>query len=360
MLFVAENYKPRISDPIDPAAGPMEVKLAPVTPAAHPEWSVRGRVVNERGEAVLGAMVWRRMVFRANGSGTSRPVGGIEEVAVTNGKGVFAFSSEAELKMLSARVEARGLATEVFGSIEAGDSVNELKLLVGVTVTGHVVRDGRPVAGAAVGLVQVDRRFEHFVGDYKIGTDENGRFQFNNVAPEFDYYVYGIMDSLKERGGVGIRRVLVGKSGTTVDVGDLDVLNAHTIRGSLVLSDGKSVPAGTRLNIGRENAWDFQVVPVEADGTFSACGLPSEVYSIALRVPGYRLSSANASRDGMNGRLLGRVDADIDGLTVLLEPGEWKSATDPAEQMATMDLFKQPLRGADEGLAKRLMERTGK
>jgi hypothetical protein len=56
-------------------------------------------------------------------------------------------------------------------------------------VTGRLVKDGRSVADASIGLVQADRGMSHFLGAIEIGTDQAGRFTFLNVDGGDDYYV---------------------------------------------------------------------------------------------------------------------------------------------------------------------------
>jgi hypothetical protein len=91
----------------------------------------------------------------------------------------------------------------------------------------------------------------------------------------------------------------------------------------MVLSDGKPVPAGTRVLISRQEAWDSQQALVEKDGSFAFTGLPPEQYGLSARAPGYHVSPTNASFDLLNPfGLLGTVRADISGLRLLCDTGE--------------------------------------
>jgi hypothetical protein len=63
-------------------------------------------------------------------------------------------------------------------------------------------------------------------------------------------------------------------------------------------------------------------VELSPDGAFAFDGVPEEAVYIAVGLPGYRLSEANASLEKLNRyKLLGRVDGDISGLIIQLEPG---------------------------------------
>src|SRR2546425_546079 len=83
---------------------------------------------------------------------------------------------------------------------------------------GRVLKDGEPVTGVVVGLVQADRSImdsqislrlgpdgkfiesnlagprpvRGFVGTYQIATDDHGEFLFRNVVAGEEMYVYGM------------------------------------------------------------------------------------------------------------------------------------------------------------------------
>jgi hypothetical protein len=194
-------------------------------------------------------------------------------------------------------------------------------MTAGATLTGRIVRAGKPVPGAAAGLVQASRGADAFLGDTSIGTDKDGRFTFLNVHPDDDYFVYGLMGTLKDHGAVATRQVHVGGEGTTTDAGDLPVVRGHRIKGRVLLSDGKPLPPKTRLVVSREDAWDSRRFELDPEGRFEISSLPTERFSLSVMVKGYRLSPKNHSLDDQNpGRLLGTIDQDIDTLKILLEP----------------------------------------
>jgi hypothetical protein len=106
-----------------------------------------------------------------------------------------------------------------------------------------------------------------------------------------------------------------------LDLGDLALGPAFRLSGRLELSDGKPVPAGTRVLISRREAWDSQQAVVGKDGSFAFVGLPGERYELSAQVPGYRFSPKNASAGRLDrfGRL-GPLTADIIDLRLLYEP----------------------------------------
>jgi hypothetical protein len=220
------------------------------------------------------------------------------------------------------RVRARALANKTFTQLLCGTNRHDLKMTDGATVTGRVLLDGKPMPNVAVGMVSVERGMEKFTGNFDVGTDSQGRFALVNLPPNTDYFVYGSMETLKRYGALPNVKVHAGADGDTTDAGDLTVSPAHRLAGKVVLSDGKSVPAKTRLLVSREHAWDSMQIELDKQGHFDTAGLPGETCSLSVRVSGYHVSPQNGSLDLLNPySLVGRVDQDITNLVILLEPG---------------------------------------
>jgi hypothetical protein len=158
------------------------------------------------------------------------------------------------------------------------------------------------------------------------------------------------MASLRGHGAVGVREVRTGKSGSVSNVGDLEVGVGHRLSGTVVLADGKPVPAGTRVVLSREEAWDTQQALVDDEGRFVLTGLPAERYSLSANVRGYHHSAKNASLDLLNNfGLVGTIREDIEGLRLLLEPGP-RPEVRPDFDRKAIDVWSRrreaPLRGA--------------
>ena len=206
---------------------------------------------------------------------------------------------------------------------------------------GRVVDHGRPVASVRVGMIQADRQIATSVGPLEIGTDAHGEFLLANVPPDRDLSIYGIMDSLRDRGGISDRRIHVAADGSETKLGDLAVEPAYRITGRVVLSDGKPLPPHTRINIGRENASDAQIIEVDPSGAFTARGIPPELVRLHARIDGYRLSNKNRSLEPYSaGHLTGLVQKDIDGLLVLFEPGSNKRIDPESRSSGDWDKLK--------------------
>jgi hypothetical protein len=125
---------------------------------------------------------------------------------------------------------------------------------------------------------------------------------------------------------------------TVLDVGDLEVRPGFRVSGKVVLGDGRESPPHTRLTVSRESVSDPQEVALREDGSFDLSGVPGEVVSLSVRVPGYRLSKKNASLVPIREtHLLGRVQGDV-SLTVLLEPEDRRSPGHRLDQAAFAEL----------------------
>jgi hypothetical protein len=315
------TYSPRLADP---RTGPVELVLKQHDlDRRDAALILRGRVLDENGAPVAGAVLEPFGMKKGDGA----QFGGLRDVdalAVSNERGEFRIGVPEKGCALYLRAKARSLAPRSLEPLAAGPDVHEIRLVSGVTVTGKVVWKGKPLAGATLGLVQQNRSAEKFVGDLTIDTDDTGGFSFVNVPPDEAHFIYGIMDSFRRFGAIPVKAIRLEASGTSYHVGVLEVQPGHRLSGRVVLGDGKPVPPQTRVIIGREQAWDSQTAVAGKDGSFAFTGLPAERYSLNARVPGYHLSSKNASLDRFNSRLAGTVRADIAGLRLLLEAGPWK------------------------------------
>ena len=164
-----------------------------------------------------------------------------------------------------------------------------------------------------------------------------------------DCFLYGLVASFKSHGALASRPVKTGAPDTTLDLGVLAVEPGHRLAGNVELSDGEPLPAGLRLVLGREEAWDAQIAEVGADGSFAFEGLPAELYTLNGRIPGHVLSPENGSYDFLNREgLLGRLEGDVRDLVLLFEPGA-ETLESPKFDQGLFERYealrKAPLRG---------------
>jgi hypothetical protein len=353
LLVVAPGYQPKFVTKVDPATGPVRVALAERRlEGFSAKQKLMGRVVNRTGEPLEGAKIDFDWIETNDGRGCGGGCDewGVEPLAVSDSNGQFVITAKKPFDRMSVTLDARGLAKGKFAKLASGQE-HVLRLAEGATVTGQVMNGNGTVAHTSVGLVSVDRTMENFTGDYEIGTDEKGWFAFPTIPPGREYYVYTLMKDAKRNGGVAaIKKFTAGADGETTKLGDLAVNPAYRIIGHLKLADGSALPAGARMMLGREGAWDtLPNVDVGSDGRFEFDGVPAESVSISPRVKGYCLSLQNPSLDRLNGfSVVGRVEGPMEDLTILLEPGEFRRNDHVANGLDEQP-FDKPLRSVEAG-----------
>jgi hypothetical protein len=331
VLVVGEGCEPTFVNNVDPLRGPIEAVLRPVdSKRLAAQHFIRGRVVDDQGNPVVGAEV-SPQTFKTKAFWGFSP-GIFDPVSVTNANGDFLLTSRSPIDYVDVKIVARGCAGRIVAGLVPGNAESRLELGRGVSVTGRTVRQGTPLQGVLVGLYQVDRSTgggssrTHYVGHSEIATNETGRFLFSNVSPNDDLVVYGLMESVKPYGAIPVRRLRTGDHGTTLDVGDLPVQEGHRLMGRIALDDGKPVPAHTRVLVSREQAWDSLMVELDENGRFEVSGIPTEPISVSTLIEGYALSPRNSCATPFNpGLLQGLVDRDVGALTVLYEKGNQKT-----------------------------------
>jgi hypothetical protein len=348
---VAKGYTPAFSPKlVDPRAGGARILLhAHDLDRREPDRVLRGRVLSEGGGPVERAEV-QPFGFGWGSEAFFGGLDGFDPLALTDDKGEFRLGMPQPGLHVYLQISAPLFAPRKVGPFSAGTKPNDVTLFTGATVSGRLMKDGRALAGIAMGLAQKSRNVDTFVGDFKAATDSNGRFRISNVPPGEQLVLYGLMGSLRTYGAVGVRDVRTGASDSETNVGDLAVQPSFKLSGRVVLADGKPVPAGIRVVLSREEAWDSQEVAVGANGSFAFDGLPPEQFNLTTSVPGYHLSPKNASLDVLDRlSLSGVVRENTEGIVLLLEPGAWQLKPAGNDQKLLDECNRRraaPLRGA--------------
>jgi hypothetical protein len=281
---------------------------------------VKGKIVGPDGKPVAGAKLSpQTVVVRQNG--------------ITTGTGGdFEFTAERILiDHFAMRVEAPNLASKMFTLPSTGVVPTPLKLGIGAAVTGRVLRDGKPVSGVPIGLLQMERGSDDYLGDLRAATDDQGRFRFDHAFAEQEFSASAVTGSLKDHGAITPRTFRTGADGSAIDLGDFEVKPGRRLAGRVIFADGKAIPERTQVLASCENAVGLLRAKVDAQGRFQLLGLPESEVDVCVRFPdiqtwlppGYRLSTRDKCVDPLNPyRLVGKLDRDVDDLTILFEPGE--------------------------------------
>ncbi len=303
---------------------------------------VRGRVIDARGEPIADALVQTHAVKRATGV---RYVGNddITPSARTGPEGGFTILGRDPFLALTVTVEAPGQAKGVFPDLTPGGPPHELKLLDGAEVTGRLVRNGQPIVGAVVALSDPDQSPGIFALHLTAATDEMGRFRIRNVPPKRRCLLAAEMASLGPGAALSARPVTVGADRSTLDLGDLPIEPAFTVQGRLDLPAGTSA-GGRQVVLGRNGPRDQQETQTDAGGRFQFSGVPGEIITVRVEIPGHRLTARNGSlAPAAPDHLVGRVAADKPDLLLQFEPGPRLAPL----QINAEAQREEPLRGAE-------------
>lgn len=158
----------------------------------------------------------------------------------------------------------------------------------GAVIRGRLMHNGKPVANVEVGLASHSRSAGTTYPEVRIGTRDDGTFAITNVPAGRIWLVYPTMESLASRGiGADAVPCETKDDGQEVDVGDIQLKPAYTLRGQVFLNDGKPMPTDMHITLGADGR-DTQIVSIGPDGRFEAHGLPSGIYEVIPAVKGYR------------------------------------------------------------------------
>jgi hypothetical protein len=245
---------------------------------------------------------------------------GLEPIAVTNPKGEFELAYSEKATGMILRVEARGMATKLI-AVPTGPGRETITVSDGALIRGRLVNHGKPVAGAEVGLIAQDRGgfldklkvFGHPYEEIRIGTQEDGSFVITNVPAPVDWYVYGKMEAITALGATDPVKCTTTRDSEEVNVGDIQIIPGHRLRGRITLSDGGAMADGMRVTISADRAWDSQTAVIGHDGHFEFVSLPTGKYEIFTSVLGYRLQKNRHIIEAT-------IDRDIDDFAIALDP----------------------------------------
>ena len=322
LLIVHDGYTPTFLKKIDPLEGLIAtVALTARTPTGDSGRVVRGRVVDSRGDPVRDAVVTPQGILLPRGGETiyGTPAG-LDPIAVTNEKGDFEIAySDPALKM-ALMVEPRAMAPKPV-ILPTGPERHTVTVLDGAIVRGRLTENGKPVAGAEIGMSPRQGWFGmanltisgSFYEEMRIGTQEDGTFAITGVPFPEERNIYGKMESIASRGASAPIAVTTGHDGQEVDVGDMPISRGYRLRGKVVLSDQKPIPDGMTIFIASDFTRDAKTVPLAHDGTFEFLGLAAGNYSLGPAVRGYRLPKETAEVEAS-------VDRDLDDFLIVLDP----------------------------------------
>jgi hypothetical protein len=274
VLAVADGYEPTFAKKVDPVSGAVTIKLTPRS-LADADHLITGTVVDYEGKPVLGAIVEPNGYRSARGTGFGN-IPGLDKLSITNAKGEFALRIPDASGKLDVRATGRSLAPRIERMFVPGQP-RKIALTPGAGISGRVLRDGKPLAGVPVHIVQENRASTNFLGQFEIATNEDGFFVLTYLGPDETY----VVSMPVEGGGVVEPKVVkVGADDSTTDAGTFPVVRGRRIAGTVVLPAGQSVPPKTLIGFSSSGSgYTSEVAP---DGRFAFDEVPHGSGSLSL------------------------------------------------------------------------------
>lgn len=322
LVAVKDGYLAAYIPNVDPAAGPApDAHLMPQPAIKDVSQIVRGRVVDTQGKPQRDAVIQPDIATYKGPGGQvnfSAPIEWINEVTVTNDKGEFEVAFSKPAMEMTLRVTARGMAPKHF-TVPTGGERKTTIVTEGAIIRGRLVYNGKPVAAAEVGLIPHDAGVGRWYPEVRIGTAEDGTFTITNVPPGRIWQLRPMMESLASRGlGADLVVCETKDDGQEVNLGDIRLKPAHSLRGKVALGDAKPIPPGMRVSIVADRSGDSQGVKIGSDGRFRFDGLPDGIYSVTPAVEGYRLANECAISLCRSVEIL--VNRDVNDFVIKMEP----------------------------------------
>lgn len=313
LLIVRNGYKTAFIDKVDPSRGPAsDAVLKSQAVTADPSQAVRGRIVDDHGNPVKDVVVEQQGVTFNGPRGRGRSFGPddspdwIQPLAATDERGEFTIAYAKPAVEITLSISPRAMAPKLV-TLPTGPDRKTIAVSQGATIRGRLLQpDGTPAGNAEIGVFVHSRLSGTTFQEVNIGTKDDGTFAITNIPAGRIWYVYPKMESLAARGLAGDAvEVETKDDGEDVDIGTIKLRPSYTLRGKVVLSDGKPIPPDMHMTLSSDAAFDSQIVTIASDGSFEFRGLSKGVYSIAPGVRGYNAagdfySEVLINHDGQN------------------------------------------------------------
>ncbi len=291
VLILAPGKQAQLTEFIDPATTKLSVALKSMPQESRPEHMIKGRVLDDQGKPLAGAVVSPRGA-KTEKSRWWGATPGVDEAAVTDAEGRFVILSKEPKLGLDLTASARGFAVFPATLFELNRREQEIRMRLGATVSGRLTYAGKPVKARAIGIVQSDRSGGRMVGETTMATDENGQFVFANLPPGEGLVLYSLCDAKSDLPALKTVLLKSGNDGHEKSLGNLELLPGKTLKGRVLFPAGSKIPAGAKLRVSRDPAWDWAEVPLSENGDFTIMSLPPEVYNVSVIAPGFVIDSA--------------------------------------------------------------------
>lgn len=291
VLVLAPGQRAVLTKLIDPAEAELEVKLEPLSTDLPADRMLQGRVLDEHGKPLAGAVVspYGAKTLDKRWWGE---LPGVDEATVTDAEGRFVITSQEPKLALDLKVGAEGYADALSQLVELDGGIHEIHLRRGASVSGRLTYQSKPVKRRAIGIVQRDRSAGHFLGETTLATDDDGGFLFANLQHNQRYVLYSLCDGSHDLPALKTVSLETGDDGDVKHLGELSLAEGITLSGRVAFPAGAQIPTGAKLRVSRDPAWDCCEAVLSPEGKFTIRSLPPEVYCVGVVAPGFEIDPA--------------------------------------------------------------------
>jgi protocatechuate 3,4-dioxygenase beta subunit len=288
LLVVKEGFSATAKGGVDPAQGPLQpITLSPRSAAPDESKIVHGRVTDEAGNPIAGALIEPVGAIQPDGTRSFGTMNWIDPLAATNASGEFAIVATKPIEKIMLKVSPRALAPKLVTE-PAGPAVNSIALTEGATVTGRLVEpNGTPVAHAEVVMISHADSNGRAFGDMRVGTDKDGSFTFTNVPVHRIWGIYPSAESLQGQNlAADFHWCETSTDRQVVRIGKLTLRPGFTVTGRIELPGKEDIPPAMHVSVNTEWMND-RLADIAPDGAFEFKGLAPGIYNLAVGVNGY-------------------------------------------------------------------------
>ena len=336
VLTTAPGKHTHITDYIDPSAESVELTLVDLPTEIPLQRLIQGVVVRDGDVPVPGALL-EPFGYKTPQVSSFGPVEARPAVADDNGRFQMLLNKDYE------EVFVQVTADELAGTTLLLKPAQETRIVVpvGTSVAGRLVAGGQPQRGAAIAVVQTNRRSgTHFIKAVLAVTDREGRFEFQNLPASQQYAIFSPVGDLGVDTGLTVspwvlqtKTFQVRGDGETRDLGVLEMTHGLTFAGRIELPEGQPRPPELKLSLGRDPAWDLVELPVGDDGQFAMANLPLESYQVRVIAPGLRPDLTRMNFQGLRMNSFGvRLTRSLEDVRIPLVPDKLDAPEIAAER----------------------------
>ena len=221
LLVVAKGYRPDFIRDVDPLFGGAHLSLKPLKMTnMPPENRVTAKLIDPEGKPLGGARIEVDGTRYGQSSMYGGTTGKVDPMAVTDENGEFFLDCTNGIDAITVGITARSVAKRKMW-LDTGKA-HLIRMSEGVAVTGRLLNNGKPVAGASISMNTEDRSSEVFMRGFDVATDLEGRFSLPNIPANNRFVLYTKMKEMQELGiALASQKVSTGADGSTVNLGDL-------------------------------------------------------------------------------------------------------------------------------------------